>query len=119
MRRLTYILAAPVLITALSAPSLIGYQKKKPKPLSATEVFKRSAPGIVAIDCLGPKPSTASGVIVSESGKILTNYHVIQSCQSLVVRLTSGERYDTTFVIETDSRRDLALIRVKAPPLKT
>ena len=36
---------------------------------------------------------------------------------SLVVRLTNGDVYDSTNVIEVDQRRDLAVIRIKAASL--
>ena len=94
--------------------------KKKPKPLSAAEVFKRAAPAIVAIDCMGPdnkKIGSGSGFIVSDNGKIVTNLHVIQTCSNVIVRLTSGDIYDTANVVDVDARRDLAIIRIKGASL--
>jgi S1-C subfamily serine protease/streptogramin lyase len=93
-----------------------GADKKKAKPLTPAEVFKRSTPGIVVIDCQGENnaKSTASGFLVSANGKILTNLHVIITCQSLKVRLSNGDIYDTADVVEVDGRKDLALIRIKA-----
>src|SRR5581483_1827696 len=91
--------------------------KKKAKPLSAAEVFKRTNPAIVAIDCYGDdnvRAGTATGFLVSSNGKIVTNYHVISSCQNVKVRLANGDIYDTADVLETDPRKDLALIRIKA-----
>lgn len=98
----------------------LGADKTKSKALTAAEVFKRAAPVVVAIDCLGDnnvKIATASGFIVSDNGKIATNFHVIKSCKSLAVRLTNGDVYDSTWVIALDVRRDLALIRIKAASL--
>jgi S1-C subfamily serine protease/sugar lactone lactonase YvrE len=98
----------------------LSADKKKQKTLTAAEVFKQSVPAVVVIDCLGPnntRAGTASGFIVSAKGKIVTNLHVIQTCQGLTVRLTNGDIYDTADVLEVDARRDLALIRIKAVEL--
>lgn len=119
MTRLAGALAAALTLQFFTAAPAFA-DKKKPKPLTASEVFKRSAPAIVAVDCQGENGTrigTASGFIVSDNGKIVTNLHVIQSCSSLVVRLTGGDVYDSTNVIEVDTRRDLALIRIKAAAL--
>jgi S1-C subfamily serine protease/sugar lactone lactonase YvrE len=117
MKRLTLTLAATALLAALAVPASAADKKK---PLSAAEVFKRTTPGIVAIDCLGPnaiKIGTASGFLVSDNGKIVTNFHVIQQCASLMVRLSNGDTYDATYVNEVDPRKDLAIIRIKAASL--
>jgi S1-C subfamily serine protease len=112
-----------VALAALIGAGPIGAQSKKKSPgkaLSAQEVFKRALPSVVAIDCLGPnaaKLSTASGFIVSDAGRILTSFHVIQACQSMTVRLSNGDAYDTVNVVDTDVRKDLALIRIKAVSL--
>jgi len=111
---------AAILVFPVLVGSAFGADKKKPKPLSATEVFRRSVSAIVAIDCLGAnnaKIGTASGFLVADNGKILTNLHVIQQCQSLTVRLSNGDAYDSANVIDVDVRKDIALIRIKAVSL--
>jgi len=52
-----------------------------------------------------------SGVIVSQSGLILTNNHVIAEADQLRVRLHSGEELNAK-VIGTDPRSDIAVIKV-------
>jgi TonB family protein len=119
MRTAIHSFAAILMFQVLIGP-VLGADKKKPKPLSAAEVFKRSVPAIVAIDCLGPKNArigTASGFLVADNGKILTNLHVIQQCQALTVRLSNGDAYDSANVIEVDARKDIALIRIRAVSL--
>ena len=112
------IAAGLILSIFLAAPSLDA--EKKPKALTPAEIFKRAAPAVVAIDCLdgkNAKISTASGFFISDNGKIVTNFHVIKSCQNLLVRLTNGDVYDSTWVIAVDTRRDMAIIRIKAASL--
>ena len=57
-----------------------------------------------------------SGVILTASGYILTNRHVVQGSSTLTVQLLNGHDYPATIVkILTDN--DLALIRIDAPGL--
>jgi len=112
------IAAGLTLSILLAAPSLNA--EKKPKALTPAEIFKRAAPAVVAIDCRDGKNatiSTASGFIISANGKVVTNFHVIKSCQNLLVRLTNGDVYDSTWVIAVDAHRDMAIIRIKAASL--
>lgn len=93
-------------------------QPKDPgKPLSAAEIFRRSAPAVVEIDCLDEKASKISlgtGFLVNSEGRIATNFHVIAACKAISVKFANGDIYDASMVVDTDIRKDLALIRVKA-----
>jgi len=64
--------------------------------------------------------SGGSGFVVSSDGFILTNYHVIEDADKIVVRLAGESRdYDAT-VIGTDQLTDLALLKIDAGhPLPT
>ena len=55
--------------------------------------------------------SLGSGVIVSADGYILTNNHVVQNADKLVVTLATGEQ-STGKVIGTDPKSDLALVKI-------
>lgn len=59
-----------------------------------------------------------SGVIVSSDGYIVTNNHVIDGASKITVRLKSGTTYDAT-LIGTDSKTDVALLKIKATGLTT
>lgn len=56
--------------------------------------------------------SLGSGIIVDESGFILTNYHVIERASKIRVMLTSNEVYDAT-ILAGDPVNDLALIKIE------
>jgi serine protease Do len=62
--------------------------------------------------------SLGSGVIISEDGYILTNYHVIGEADEIIVRLWDRRQLPAT-VIGTDERSDIALIKVDADGLPT
>ena len=57
-----------------------------------------------------------SGVIVSADGYIVTNNHVIDGANKITVRLKNGTTYTATLV-GTDSKTDVALLRIKATGL--
>ena len=57
-----------------------------------------------------------SGVIVSEDGYIITNDHVIDGASSISVRLVDGREFPAS-LIATDSRADIAVIKISASGL--
>ena len=61
-----------------------------------------------------PEEGTGSGLVIDQSGHILTNYHVIEDVREVVVTLFDGETYDATFV-GADPVNDIAVIRIEAP----
>jgi len=66
----------------------------------------------------GPRErmSLGSGFVLSEDGYIVTNNHVVEGADSVVVRLLDRREYDAE-VIGTDPRSDLALLRIEAEDL--
>ena len=57
-----------------------------------------------------------SGVIISNDGYIVTNNHVVEGANEISVTLNNDEIYDAT-IIGTDSKTDLALIKIEASNL--
>jgi len=58
-------------------------------------------------------PTAGTGFFVTEDGYILTNNHVVQNSDRLLVALQDGTEYEAT-VIGTDPSIDLALIKIEA-----
>jgi putative serine protease PepD len=56
--------------------------------------------------------STGSGVIITSGGEIVTNNHVVSGASSIKVTTNSGKSY-TAKVVGTDSKKDLALIKLE------
>jgi serine protease Do len=56
---------------------------------------------------------TGSGVIISEDGYIVTNNHVIKGATQLEVTLNNNKTYKAD-LIGTDSKMDIALLKIKA-----
>lgn len=60
--------------------------------------------------------SLGSGFIVSKEGHILTNYHVVQGTDDIVVDLNDGRQAKATLV-GSDQQADLAVLKVNLPNL--
>ncbi len=63
-----------------------------------------------------PSTNLGSGVIVSESGYILTNSHVVEAADGIEVALTDSRRV-TAKVVGTDPESDLAVLKIDLPKL--
>jgi serine protease Do len=60
--------------------------------------------------------SLGSGFIVSDDGYILTNNHVIDDADEIIVRMVDRREFDAE-VVGTDQRSDLALLKIDAKDL--
>ena len=59
---------------------------------------------------------SGSGIIYSEDGYIITNYHVIENATSVTVTMSDGTEYDAQ-IVGSDSTSDLAVLKVSAAGL--
>ena len=62
--------------------------------------------------------SLGSGFIISEDGYILTNHHVVDGADEVIVKLNDSRELQAE-IIGSDARSDVALIKVKAKGLPT
>lgn len=60
--------------------------------------------------------SVGSGFIVSEDGFIITNHHVVNNAEEIVVKLSDRREFDAK-LIGSDERSDVALIKIEAEGL--
>jgi S1-C subfamily serine protease len=62
--------------------------------------------------------SSGSGVVISTKGEVLTNAHAVEACQTITVKLATGNSQSGALVAR-DERNDLAVVRLtetKSPP---
>lgn len=93
--------------------------------ISFNQAVRKAAPAVVNIysrkyvESDRTKLSTqglGSGVIVSEKGYIITNYHVVAQADQIVVALQDG-RIAAAQLVGTDRRTDIAILRVEGDSL--
>ncbi|BCL29038.1 S1C family serine protease [Streptomyces aurantiacus] len=79
-------------------------------------VAEAVSPSIVEISATSNAgSSTGSGVVITTGGEIITNNHVVSGASQIKVKLSNGKSYTAT-VVGTDSKKDLALIKLKDAP---
>lgn len=77
--------------------------------LSAAEIYKRDAPGVVSI---ATADGRGSGFLISRDGEILTNSHVVHGADEIRVSFSDGENHSAR-VVGDDPSTDLALIQIE------
>ncbi|HMW55455.1 MAG TPA: DegQ family serine endoprotease [Accumulibacter sp.] len=85
------------------------------------EFFRRfipRQPGIPGVPRDYESRSLGSGFVISTDGYLLTNAHVVDSADEILVRLTDKREFKAR-VIGTDKRTDVALIKIEATGLPT
>jgi S1-C subfamily serine protease len=106
--------AVAVLACSLSAGEALAQgAKRHTVPSLAREV----SPAVVFIGAVGADgtvQSIGSGFVVDPSGIIVTNYHVIEGAEDAQIRMADGEIYERVQVIDYDTRRDIAVLRIRA-----
>ncbi len=58
--------------------------------------------------------SAGSGFFISSNGEIVTNFHVIENADDIIVEMVDGTRFDAE-VVGRDEATDLALIKIADP----
>jgi S1-C subfamily serine protease len=122
--------ADPILIPTVTAPTLEVQNAAKTLP-DFRAAAKVILPSIVSITTLVEgenwfgerfiEPSgSGSGVVLSKSGHIITNYHVISSnrrqAARILVKFSDGKTSEAK-LIGSDSRSDIAVLKVERPDL--
>ncbi|MGB9775232.1 MAG: S1C family serine protease [Anaerolineae bacterium] len=63
-----------------------------------------------------PQEGTGSGFFYDDQGHIVTNYHVVENAESVVVTLADGRSFPAE-IVGVDPSSDLAVIRIRAENL--
>lgn len=100
--------------------------------LSARQIYDQSAPSVAFITAqssgggaAGQVPgggsggtATGSGFVISSDGYIVTNAHVINGADTVLVKLGANGKTQTAKVVGTDESTDIALLKVDGSGLK-
>ncbi len=86
-------------------------------------LYKSASPSVVNITSVAyvfnrmvgqlPEEGVGSGFVYDSEGHIITNYHVIEGADELIVTLSTGEKYDAK-VVGVDTINDLAVLSIEA-----
>lgn len=96
------------------AAQLSLLSREELEPLDATEIYKKVLPSIVAVEAYnGMGYSMGSGIVVTENGYIVTNYHVIEGSYSLSVMLLSDRTVHEAALVGYDKELDLAVLKAE------
>lgn len=118
-------------VLGLGAVSLINYSHIASKPMvtegktpikgTISEVAAAVSPSVVGITNISHEgdlfnqrrvETTGSGVIIDREGYIVSNNHVVQNAQRIIVTLADGTEKEAQ-IIGADPRTDLALIKIQ------
>jgi S1-C subfamily serine protease len=114
-------------LSDIAPPRVYNQQGLAPDEAIATYVYETNRRSVVNIatrigsarGIFGENPTedSGSGFILSQKGHILTNNHVIEGAQRILVTLQNSEEFDAELV-GADPMNDMAVVLVKAPPEK-
>jgi S1-C subfamily serine protease len=66
----------------------------------------------------GTETAVCSGVVIDANGYILTALHLVKYENNLRIKLLNGEVFDNAKMVNTDERRNVALLKITATALK-
>jgi S1-C subfamily serine protease len=100
------------------------------KPLSVNEIYRRSAPGVVQVtttsvqtvepdQSLNPfglqeqqrQQALGSGFVIDKSGRIVTNFHVVEGADDVEVSFSNRDSVEAR-IVGRDPSTDLAVLKV-------
>ena len=105
---------------AAAAPAKTAAISKTTPTLTASQIYQRDSAGVVAITATSPQESdSGTGIVVNDSGIILTNDHVVSGASSVTVSPgNSPSTTRTATVVGEDPDADLALLKINPSGLK-
>ena len=81
--------------------------------LSATQIYRDAAPGVVSIRArTASGEDSGTGIVLDDRGLILTNDHVVAGAEALAVSGNGTESGRSASLVGEEANADLALIRV-------
>ncbi len=83
-----------------------------------SNLFAKASPSIIALVSPDAKDiPKGSGFLISDDGKIVTNFHAVKSGGNLLVRFYDGSLLPVKDVLAKDEAKDLAILKVEGKNL--
>jgi serine protease Do len=108
--------AAAALVAALASPALVTPAFAHGTPDSFSGLVEALSPAVVAIETERAMPAqrgAGSGFLIDADGYLVTNNHVIDGAERIIVRL-HDESELTAVVVGSDASSDIALLKVES-----
>lgn len=86
------------------------------EPLTPEVLYQRVLPSVVALTVErndGAKV-TGTGFLALRDGCAVTAFHLIRQAKKVTARFSDGQEFDVSGWIDSDAKRDVALVKVKA-----
>ncbi len=105
-------------VSPLGGGSSVGSIPLQPAPatgaLTAEQVYKRDAPGVVQVTATSPSRGEAlgSGFVIDKAGHIVTNFHVVQGASKVLVSFSGRDQLPST-VVGSDPSTDTAVLKIQ------
>jgi serine protease Do len=96
-------------VTGKSAAAGPEMEMPEGMPEELRKRFEQMMPGTKA----QPVQGLGSGFIISKDGQIVTNNHVVEGADKVMVKLSDGREFEAT-VVGSDPMTDIALLKIKA-----
>lgn len=83
--------------------------------MTAAELYKKTEGSIMVLKVVGKdgSESLGTGFVAFKDGFAVTAYHVIDNAKSVTAKFSDGQEFDVTGLVDSDLKRDIALIKVK------
>jgi hypothetical protein len=99
-----------------------GGQQPRPKPSRTVQTnnqtgldlkkVSRAIASVLVTTSDGKTVNQGSGFFIDSTGRLVTNYHVIEDASSAVVKTTDGGFYEVRGTLAVDEEHDLAILQV-------
>ena len=105
--------AKTIFLTLLISTSIFAQNRPQKSP---SEIAREQSKAVIVIEALDERGSVlgqGSGFIVTPSGAIVSNLHVVQGAAMVRVKLPNGDAYKTADLVEVDDAKDIVVIKIK------
>ena len=107
----------PVSVPIVTVPTPSPALKEPGEALTFNEIYKKAVPSVTVVIAEAAYSSgSGTGIILSEDGYIITNYHVVEYAGEVTVILHNGAEYAAD-IVGSDRISDLAVLKIKASGL--
>jgi len=121
--RYAKILALLLLLISVDVSDIQSQSKVETKKLTYGEdVYannRNAVVTIIAFDDSNNQKGLGTGFFTSSEGELVTNYHVIEGADSLLIKLLTGALFPVSGWLASDQEKDFAVLKVQGKELPT